>query len=284
MNYRKLIIITALAIAFISAKKYKTKVFTLKKFENSLSKIDSNLYASKYETTNFLYTTFLKDLKKQSKIKEFNIAQIDSVNWRSPLAYNEPYVELYHTHPAYREYPVVNISHEGAVLFCEWLTGQYNNYPKRKFNKVQFRLPTQAEWEKAAKAGRTGVIYPWAGCSLHNYKGCAMSNYSCPGGESIHYDKEQKKLVVITDGSAGGGMSKFSDNSDITAPVNTHNQNDFNMYSISGNVKEMVQEKGITRGGGWRSPGYDVRIASADTYTKSGDDIGFRYFMEIIEL
>ena len=108
-----------------------------------------------------------------------------------------------------------------------------------------------------------------------------MCNFGGGGAESIHYDKDKKQYVVITDGSAGTTM--YGDFSDITAPVNKYNQNDFNMYNISGNVKEMVQEKGISRGGGWRSPGYDVRIASVDTYEKSADDLGFRIFMEIIE-
>lgn len=73
-----------------------------------------------------MYTTFLKELKTKGKINELKIAQIDSINCRSPLAYMEPYVELYHTHSAYSEYPVVNISYDGAVLFCNWLTEKYN--------------------------------------------------------------------------------------------------------------------------------------------------------------
>ena len=282
MNYRNLFIVIAISIVFIAAKKYKQKEFTLKKFENSLSKIDSNLYASKYETTNFLYRTFLNDLKKQGKTEKLKVAQIDSVNWRTQLAYNEPYVEFYHNHPAYNEYPVVNISYEGAILFCEWLSEKYNNYPKRKFNKVKFRLPTQAEWEKAARGNLTGTIYPWSGYSLSNYKKEPMCNFGGGGAECIHYDKEKKQYVVITDGTAGSSM--YSDYSDITGPVNSYKQNDFDMYNISGNVKEMVQKKGISRGGGWRSPGYDVRIASVDTYEKSADDLGFRYFMEVIEV
>lgn len=110
-----------------------------------------------------------------------------------------------------------------------------------------------------------------------------MCNFNGTGAESIHYDKEKRQYVVITDNSAGSGSFMFSDNSDITSPINSFKQNDYEMYNISGNVKEMVKERGITRGGGWRSPGYDVRIKSFDTYTKSDIDIGFRYFMEIIE-
>lgn len=45
MIYRNLFVIAAISMIFISAKKYKQKQFTLLKFEKSLSKIDSNLYA-----------------------------------------------------------------------------------------------------------------------------------------------------------------------------------------------------------------------------------------------
>jgi hypothetical protein len=48
-------------------------------------------------------------------------------------------------------------------------------------------------------------------------------------------------------------------------------------------VNELVKEKGLIRGGGWKSPGYDVRIEAVDSYEKSANDIGFRYFVEIIE-
>jgi formylglycine-generating enzyme required for sulfatase activity len=53
--------------------------------------------------------------------------------------------------PGKENYPVVNVSWHDAVAFCEWLS--------RETGKP-FRLPTEAEWEKAAR-GTDGRIYPW---------------------------------------------------------------------------------------------------------------------------
>ena len=68
---------------------------------------------------------------------------------------------MYHWHPAYADYPIVNIKHSSAKKYCEWLTQQYNQQSKRKYSKVTFRLPTKKEWEHAARAGDKNVKTPF---------------------------------------------------------------------------------------------------------------------------
>jgi gliding motility-associated lipoprotein GldJ len=50
----------------------------------------------------------------------------DTLVWRSPLSYNEPYVEYYFRHPAYNEYPVVGVNWLQANDYCLWRTDRVN--------------------------------------------------------------------------------------------------------------------------------------------------------------
>ena len=50
----------------------------------------------------------------------------DSTVWRSELSYNEPMVTQYFRHPAYQDYPVVGVSWQQAVDYCDWRTDRVN--------------------------------------------------------------------------------------------------------------------------------------------------------------
>lgn len=277
------LILPLLLMSFIPKDKKITKepVFSFKEIENSVAKITDTLYAGKYEVSNLLYHFFQNDLIKNNKKELLKTSQIDSLNWRDKLDYNEPFVEFYFRHPAYQNYPVVNISHEAANLFCEWLTEKYNSNPKREFKKVLFRLPTEKEWEKAARGSYDLSAYPWG--PYLNQNGKFMCNFRRVGDECIKYDSLSKSYIIDKNTGSYGIAGILNDAADITAPVKSYFPNSFGLYNVCGNVAEMIKEKGISCGGGWKSPGGDVRTKSRGSYTKSATDLGFRYFMEIIE-
>lgn len=250
-----------------------TKAFgqdDIKELNKSFAKINNRLYASKYEVSNKLYMIFLNSLKQSNNKSLLAIAQIDTLKWlnKVPAIINESYVHYYHSHPAYQSYPVVNISYEAAKLFCEWLTVQYNSHPKRKFKKVLFRLPSEKEWIEAAQAGDSSAVYPWQGNELRNKKGQIVCNF--------RREKGIKDTIVIN--------VKHFDNVDITTPITQYWPNKLGLYNMGGNVAEMVNEKGITKGGSWRDNANYLKNDAKYKYDGNAQPfVGFRYFMEILE-
>ncbi len=238
----------------------------MKEINKSMVKVGKGLFASDVEISNKRYVAFLNSLKLANRKKLLAIAQIDTLKWSDDsTGFNSPYVKYYHTHPAYQEYPCVNISYEAAKLYCEWLTEQYNSSERREFNKVKFRLPTEQEWMKAARGGDSLAIYPWAGKELRNKKG----NYMC----------NSKRPAIDYMGVAAAN----SDNADVTAPVYSYWPNKFKLFCMSGNVGEMVDEKGILKGGSWIQTEEYLKIDAKYRYDGNVKNfIGFRYFVEVI--
>ena len=238
----------------------------IKEVNKNLTKTSEMLYASKFEVSNQLYSTFIHSLKKAKKDNLLSIARIDSTQWLNKDAYNKPYVDYYHIHPAFKDYPVVNISYDAAVLFCKWLTDEYNSSPKRKFKKVIFRLPTEKEWTIAAKGGNESAIFSWEGNDVKDKKG----NYRC-------------NMLRTGQGSIGN-TNNLNGVVFISLSVKSFVPNKFGLYNMCGNVAEMLDDKNIVKGGSWLDPIEEIKIGSKKTYDGSAKPwVGFRYFVEIIE-
>lgn len=268
------LLFTITILGFTSKKELKKAKKQLEGFQfipTSETNEFSGFFISTTEVSNLQYNKFFKSIDKNSA--NFQTAKRDSMKWKEHLAFYKGWIKHYSTNSKFDKYPVVNISHDAALLYCEWLTKTHNNqFPE---NKMTFSLPTRKEWITAAKAGKNDANYPWGYDLLTNEKGENMANYHYPMNELMSYNKKTKSFEPVT-AKIKYPLNRVSENATITAPVYAYWPNKYGLYQMSGNVAEMILEEGVAMGGGWLSGGYDIRTTSEETYEEADPTIGFR--------
>jgi len=234
-------------------------------------KINDQLYMDETEITNFNWQEYVMWLAKKhgETAVEYKNALPDTLVWRNKESQNEPYVQYYYSHPAYKEFPVIGISYEQAVQYCKWrtervkelfktkqLTDKKNVYP----SNFEYRLPTKEEWEAAAKIGYSEKTKKLLETK---HKGQLLANLR----------RKLEDNVVV----AGNPTQ----NVDITAPVKSYWPNAAGCYNLIGNVAEMTNQQGLAKGGSWISNPNEIDIERDITYTKPTAWLGFRCVAEI---
>jgi gliding motility-associated lipoprotein GldK len=217
----------------------------------------------------------------------------DSLCWVRDFSYsyNEPMAKKYYSHPAFGNYPVVGVTWKQATAFCEWRTHYLNAFldSKKRATESDFRLPNEAQWEYAARGGRSQSPYPWGGPYLRNKKGCLLANFK-PGRGNYPED---------------GGF--------YTVRADAYWPNDFGLYNMAGNVAEWTSslyyeggysfqhdmnpdirwnakdsdpprmKRKVTRGGSWKDVGYFLQTSTRnyEYQDTSKSYIGFRCVVDL---
>lgn len=258
------------------AKKLPKEIkFNTSFFRNYFYDITDSVYCGKFEVTNQLYNMFVDEMGSRY------MSSCDG--WIGLFPYSQYWATNYHLHSDFNNYPVVNVSKAQADKFCEWLTEKYNGLKKRKFKKIQFRLPTQKEWEEAASANDRNFPYAWKGKSLKNMRGDYLANFNPKWNDSENVSK------TSSIGLNHFFFNYFSDLEDydgeaVIAPVNSYTQNNMGFYCMSGNVAEMVSDKEVVKGGSWGDKSESLQIKASKPYDGLASPfVGFRVFMEVVE-
>lgn len=162
-------------------------------------------------------------------------------------AYNEPYMRTYFSHSGYNDYPVVGVTWEQATAFAEWRTMFYKmGMGERAKNMEPYRLPTEGEWEFAARSGRSENRYPWDTDQTQSEKGCFLANFK-PGEGNYTQD---------------GNL--------ITSRVGSYSPNVFGLYDMAGNVAEWTSTSYNEAGTKLMNdinPQYSYNAAKEDPYS-----------------
>ncbi|MBI1180616.1 MAG: SUMF1/EgtB/PvdO family nonheme iron enzyme [Alphaproteobacteria bacterium] len=219
------------------------------------------------EVTRQQFDAFVRDTQYQAtgcEVFDGNTWVLDrSKSWRDPGFYQD------------KDHPVVCVNRADAQAYIAWLS---------KKAGVKYRLPTESEWEYAARAGTSGA-YVWGNdltqaCFDANVAGSTHMN---------RYKGRPTSLVFACD-------SHHAE----TAPVGKYRANAFGLYDMFGNVREIVADcwnpdhrnatadgaavttgdcdATVARGGGWADPPANLRSARrmrAAADERRGDQ-GFR--------
>lgn len=234
-----------------------TRPYWLARTETTVTEFERFVAATNYQTD--------AEKRGQGRFWRFDKSEwdwIDGLNWRAPFAANDP---------APDDWPVVQVSWGDANAYCRWAGG---------------RLPTEAEWERAARGGHDGSIFIWGDDPKPVIAGVPQVS-----GPDETTAKEFNSFATI---------KGYHDGYARIAPVGRFPANPYGLYDMAGNVYEWTADwiadgpypdgnatdpKGLPngeikalRGAGWGYPPEQLRIsfrriAGVDFWTAT---FGFR--------
>jgi len=201
-------------------------------------------------------------------------------------SYNEPWTNMYFWHPSFYDYPIVGVTWKQAYAFSIWRTKYLNDFLAAEGRPTvqEYRLPTETEWEYAARGGLDLSMYPWGGIYTRNNQGCFLANFKPLRGN------------YIDDGAL------------VSNKVGSYEPNEFGLYDMAGNVAEWtssaydesayqfihdmnpdykynarpeeaaVMKRKVIRGGSWKDIAYYLQVSTRTyEYQDSAKSfIGFR--------
>ncbi len=206
-------------------------------------------------------------------------------------SYNEPMTKRYFSHPAFGNYPVVGVNWKQANAFCEWRTHHLNSFleSKKKATESDFRLPTEAEWEYAARGGRSQSMFPWGNYYLRNRKGCLLANFKPGRG---NYPEDGGFYTVRADGywpndfglyCMAGNVAEWTSSLFYEGAYNfQHDMNPDIRFNAKDSDPPRMKRK-VTRGGSWKDVGYYLQTSTRNyEYMDTAKSyIGFRCVIDL---
>ena len=222
------------------------------------------------------------------------LAYPDTLCWveNFSYSYNEPQCRMYFWHPGYDTYPVVGVSWKQATAFCIWRSNLLNNYLKKERQPLamDYRLPTEAEWEYASRGGLEHGIYPWGGYYTRNNRGCFVANFKPLRGRYTDDGSVQTSAVQSYAPNEyglfdmAGNVAEWTSSAfDESSYLYVHDMNPDYKYNARPDDHNVMKRK-VVRGGSWKDIAYYLQCGTR-TYAyqdSTASYIGFRCVRDYI--
>ncbi len=265
----------------------------------------SSFYMDKYEVSNEKVRQVMQWAYDNGKITVRTLKVYNNEgNQQELLDMDNDYCQISYANGTFavdsgkETYPCVEISWYGALAFCK-----YKNETEGKqqtinlaewsidWSKNGYRLPTEAEWEKAARGGAAGHRFPWSDTDTISQ---SRANYcSYWEGTSPYYPYDVNPTM-------GYHPDYYSTTFPFTSPVGSFAPNKYGLYDMAGNLDEWCWDRydssyystspesnprgpasginGLLRSGSWDSRANNLRCARRmrSITLEGGRIIGFR--------
>jgi len=215
----------------------------------------------------------------------------DTLVWTHDFTFsaNNHLTETYFWHPAYDDYPVVGVTWGQCNAFCAWRTQILNDWKRSNGETFvqRFQLPSEAQWEWAARGNLANEEYPWGGPYTRNYLGCPLANFKPLRGD---YPDDNGVHTVPIDSYSPNGWGLYNMAGNVAEWTNTsYNENGYQTYhdlnpelDYRAQVDDVpAQKRKVTRGGSWKDISYYIQCGSRSfEYQDTAKSyIGFRCIM-----
>ena len=230
--------------------------------------------------------TIIRELRTRRDLISSRMVNVypDTTMWIRDFqySYNDPKMKMYFSHQGYAQYPVVGVTWEQATAFCNWRTNLFNSANKVKGQ--DYRLPTEAEWEFAARGGRKLALYPWGGNYVRDNQGCFLANFKpMRGSYTDDTGATTKKVAQYPANDYGlydmaGNVAEWTSSAyNVSNNSIVHDMNPTFQYNAKKDDPDMLRRK-VVKGGSWKDVAYYLQCG-AKSYEYQDEPrpyIGFR--------